>query len=304
MLDMNPSRVLALPLRGSARARRRPRFLGSAQGRPVALDTMTVVASRTRTAAGSRSVEVITRDDIARSSARNVADVLSTVSGIDVYGRSAAQADVSIRGSSPEQIVVLLDGVRIDRRTVGALHARPGRPTRRDRADRNLAGNGLRAVWAGRNRRRDQHRHSAHRSGRRTRRSGSFGSVTAAVADGASRGVASLATAADFDKSDGDRDGTDYRIGEGRASLSAPTSGGTVRTNLAIGVATWARADFCAPTTRSSARRRPRSTPGGTRESVVELAVSVDTPAPGPLRARARRSIDQRNRHQKLEDDR
>jgi len=78
-----------------------------------ALDTVTVVASRTRVSGVVRSVDVITREEIAASAARNLADVLSTVMGVDVYGRSAAQADVSIRGSSPEQIVVLVDGVRM-----------------------------------------------------------------------------------------------------------------------------------------------------------------------------------------------
>jgi len=53
-----------------------------------ALDTVTVVASRTHVSGVVRSVDVITREQIDRSAARNLADVLSTVMGVDVYGRS------------------------------------------------------------------------------------------------------------------------------------------------------------------------------------------------------------------------
>ncbi len=77
------------------------------------MDTVTVVAARTRAPGVLRSVDVITREQIAASSAHNVAELLATVMNVDVYTRSAAQADVSIRGSSPEQVVVLVDGVRM-----------------------------------------------------------------------------------------------------------------------------------------------------------------------------------------------
>ena len=83
-----------------------------AQG-PTRLDTVVVVASRTHGGDASRSVDVITHDQIARSAARTIADVLAHSMSMDVYGRSPAQADVSIRGSSPEQTAILVDGVDI-----------------------------------------------------------------------------------------------------------------------------------------------------------------------------------------------
>jgi vitamin B12 transporter len=219
----------------------------SAQERPVALDTTTVVASRTRMPATSRSVEVITRDDIARSSARNVADVLSTVSGIDVYGRSAAQADVSIRGSSAEQIVVLVDGVRMT--DVQSAHYALDLAVPLETVERIEILRGMGSALYGPDAIGGVINIVTRRTGSADARarSGSFGSVTAGLAGGASRGVASFSTAADFDKSDGHRDGTDYRIGQGRASLSVPTSGGIVRTNLAIGIRDFGAADFYAP---------------------------------------------------------
>ncbi len=78
-------------------------------------------------------------------------------------------------------------------------------------------------------------------------RSGSFGTVGGGGADGVSRGAFAVTGAADFDKSDGHRDGTDYRIGQGRVSLSTPTPGGLVRTNLAFGERDFGANDFYGP---------------------------------------------------------
>lgn len=81
--------------------------------KPLMLDTVSVVASRTHRGDMGRSVEVISRDDIARSGARTVADVLRSRLSVDVDSRSPVQSDVSVRASSPEQVVVLVDGVRV-----------------------------------------------------------------------------------------------------------------------------------------------------------------------------------------------
>lgn len=218
-----------------------------AQQRPPALDTVTVVASRTRAADAARSVQVVTREEIARSAARNVADVLSAVMGVDVYGRSAAQADVSIRGSSSEQVVVLVDGVRMS--DVQSAHytldlAVPLASVERIEILRG-AGSALYGP--------DAVGGVINIVTRRTQpsevraRTGSFGSVGGALSTGISRDAFALTTAADFDKSDGHRDGTDFRIGQGRVSASSRTPGGVVQTNLAVGVRDFGAADFYAP---------------------------------------------------------
>ena len=216
------------------------------QQRP-ALDTVTVVASRTHVSGVVRSVDVITREQIAASAARNLADVLSTVMGVDVYGRSAAQADVSIRGSSPEQIVVLVDGVRMT--DVQSAHYTLDVGVPLESIERIEVLRGIGSALYGPDAvggvinvvtRRNQ-------PGELRARSGSFGSIGGGAAGGVARDALSFSAAADFDKSDGHRDGTDYRIGQGRVSLSAPTSGGLVRTNLALGVRDFGAADFYAP---------------------------------------------------------
>jgi iron complex outermembrane receptor protein len=196
-----------------------------------------------------RSVQVITREEIAASSARNLSDVLAGVMGVDVYGRSAAQADVSIRGSSAEQIVVIVDGVRMT--DVQSAHytldvAVPLATIERIEILRGIGSAlyGPDAVGGVINivTRRQQ-------PGKLSARTGSFGTVggSAAGGGGTSSSVFSFSGAADFDKSDGHRDGTDYRIGQGRVALWAPTPGGIVRANLALGVRDFGAADFYAP---------------------------------------------------------
>lgn len=80
------------------------------------LDTLRVdVASRAATtvAASGRTVQVITAAQIRRLPVRTVAGVLQWATGVDLRARSPAQADVGIRGASAEQVLVLVDGVRV-----------------------------------------------------------------------------------------------------------------------------------------------------------------------------------------------
>jgi len=64
----------------------------------------------------SRSVVVFTREDIANLPANSVTDILAQAASIDVQSRSpfGMQADFSLRGSSFSQVLVLVDGMRIN----------------------------------------------------------------------------------------------------------------------------------------------------------------------------------------------
>jgi iron complex outermembrane receptor protein len=91
---------------------------GSAAGQQpeiFPLDTVRVtVASRTEAfPARSRMVSVLTADQLRALSVRSVAEALQYVTAADVQPRSPAQADFSLRGSTFEQVVVLVDGVRM-----------------------------------------------------------------------------------------------------------------------------------------------------------------------------------------------
>ena len=63
----------------------------------------------------SRSIEVITRKQIENAPARNLPELLSYVSGIDIRQRGigGAQADINIRGGTFDQTLVLINGVAL-----------------------------------------------------------------------------------------------------------------------------------------------------------------------------------------------
>ena len=218
--------------------------------RPQALDTVVVVGSHTGASSAisdMRSVAIIDRARIDGSGARTVPELLSTVMGVDVDSRSPAQADISIRGSSPEQIVILVDGVRVS--DVQSAHyasdlAVPLQSIERIEILRgagsavygpDAVGGVINIVTRGSTPR------SAEVHG------GSFGSVGGSLIDGASSGARSVIVSGDFDKSDGSRDDTDYRMGQGRAKLAVPLADGMVTTNLGVGVRDFGASDFYAP---------------------------------------------------------
>lgn len=64
----------------------------------------------------SRTITLITSNDIVNSSATNVADLLQTVAGIDVRRRGidGMQSDLYIRGGNFDQTLMLIDGVKMD----------------------------------------------------------------------------------------------------------------------------------------------------------------------------------------------
>lgn len=64
----------------------------------------------------SRTIEVINNERIKNSTASTVTDLLQNVSGIDIRRRgvNGMQADIYIRGGNFEQVLVLIDGVKME----------------------------------------------------------------------------------------------------------------------------------------------------------------------------------------------
>ncbi len=64
----------------------------------------------------SRTITLLTADDIAKSPAMNIADLLQHIVGIDVRRRGidGMQSDLYIRGGNFDQTLVLIDGVKMD----------------------------------------------------------------------------------------------------------------------------------------------------------------------------------------------
>ena len=64
----------------------------------------------------SRTINIITSDEIIKSPASNVSDLLQNIVGIDVRrrGTDGMQSDLYIRGGNFDQTLVLIDGVKMD----------------------------------------------------------------------------------------------------------------------------------------------------------------------------------------------
>ncbi len=83
----------------------------------VTLDDLEVTGSRAPLALGqaARMVTVLSREDIQAAPVQSINDLLKYAVGVDVRQRGAlgAQTDIGIRGSSSEQIAILLNGINI-----------------------------------------------------------------------------------------------------------------------------------------------------------------------------------------------
>lgn len=90
---------------------------------PAPADTVVVTASRTaeHTADVIADTTVITADEIRRSGAGSVADILRRQRGIEITrnGPAGTTTNVFIRGANANQSVVLIDGVRFGSATTG-----------------------------------------------------------------------------------------------------------------------------------------------------------------------------------------
>ena len=88
-----------------------------ATARQVMLDNVCITGARAplTVSQAARMVTVLSRDDIAQAPVQSIHDLLKLAVGIDVRQRGplGAQADISIRGGSQEQIIILLNGINI-----------------------------------------------------------------------------------------------------------------------------------------------------------------------------------------------
>jgi vitamin B12 transporter len=89
----------------------------SLQVKRYELGDVVVIAGRSPIEAqqAARIVSVITKSEIERSPAQNLNDLLRFVAGVDIRQRGAfgSQADISIRGGTYDQTLILLNGVNV-----------------------------------------------------------------------------------------------------------------------------------------------------------------------------------------------
>jgi outer membrane receptor protein involved in Fe transport len=232
----------------------------SAQHRAPAqtIDTLRVVSRASSAASATRSVETISHDEIARRAGRSLADILGASLGLDVQTRSPAQSDLSIRGSTFNQVVVLVDGIRVSDVQSGHYALDLAVPTAMIERIEILRGTGS-ALYGS-----DAVggivnivTRSDDEGATLAARGGSFGGAMLSGSRFGAVGGTRVRVAADADRSDGHRPGTDFRVAQLRVAAERETRAGRVIADLGQGVRRFGAADFYSPffsdeTTRSS----------------------------------------------------
>jgi iron complex outermembrane receptor protein len=210
----------------------------TAQTPVIELDTLRATVG-SRASAGipvtSRAVEVISAEQLAATPARTLADALGWALGVDIQPRSAAQADLALRGSSFEQVLVLVDGVRMSDAQTGHFDLDLAIPL--SEIERVEILRGPATALYGSNAVGGVVQIVTRRGGSTLDASisaGSFGTATFALAAAASSDALEGRIAAELRRSDGHRPGTDDRAIQTRATLDAHTGARTLRADLAL----------------------------------------------------------------------
>lgn len=200
-------------------------------------------ASRIPGGGVTRAAEVIDRQSLAELPVSTLTDALRWGVGVDLQPRSPAQADLSLRGGSFEQVLVLVDGVPVSDAQTGHFDLDLTVPldlVERIEVVRGPASSlhGADAVGGVVNVvTRDG---TGALEGRVRLEGGSFGALQGALFGSLPLGGGWTSTASlQSDEADGHRDGVDHRATLVHATLAGPAAGGTLR--LSGG---WARRDF------------------------------------------------------------
>jgi vitamin B12 transporter len=252
--------------------------------RPSSAQPLDTVRVTTRTdgslVTSTRSVEVITRDDLERRASRSLPDLLGFALGVDVQPRSPAQADLGLRGSTFNQVVVLVDGVRVSDVQSGHYALDLAVPTSMIERIEILRGTGS-ALYGS-----DAIggvvnivTRTDSSFGQVSTRVGSFGGASGSAALGRRAFGSPVRIGADIDRSSGHRDGTDYRITNVRGSADRALGVAHLSADAGLGVRQFGAADFYSPypsfeTTRSSTAALRVAAPIGT---VARLSAAAHT---------------------------
>lgn len=219
---------------------------------PQKLDTVRVTTGA-RTGQVARSITIINREEIQQRPVRTVADVIASELGTDLMKRSAAQSDLSIRGSSFEQVLVLVDGVRTGDQQTGHFDLDLAVPLATVERIEILRGAGS-AVYgtdavggvvniitrSNATEQKGVHRElSVH--------GGTFATQGASGVLAFGSQLRGAIVSLDHERSDGHRPDTDYRITQFRLSATTAAGSGIVRTDIAHGLRDFGAADFYAP---------------------------------------------------------
>ena len=262
---------------------------------PVRLDTLDVmVSSRVSPAlsARTRTVAVLTRTELDALPARSLADALRWMNGVDLQQRGGAQADISLRGAGFEQVLVLVDGVRVSDAQTGHFDLDLTVPL--DRVERievlrgpasalfgadavggvvnivtrGSGSTGAPALDVG---------EDGFALGARIE-AGSFSTWRISSTQDAVVGAGTISVGQEWATSDGDRPGTDYENSLLNGVLKAPVGGGSLTVSAGYAARDFGAADFYAPIPAYEETRTGRATAGwasaASRQTVVDARVS------------------------------
>ncbi len=215
------------------------------------LDTVRVTVGSRSAGSGERSEEVITREEIARTPARTIADILDDALGVEIVGRSPAQADIAMRGSSTTQVLVLVDGVRVNDPQTEHANLDLAVPLQDVELIEILRGAGstlygpdaaggvVNIITTG---------HDGTAASRRSLRGwgGSFGTGGASGAIADSIGTFGVQASVEHERSDGHRSDTDYGVTLASLAAARQVGSGRLRARAGLGIRSFGAADFYA----------------------------------------------------------
>jgi len=212
-------------------------------GDPVQLDTLTVaVGSNLRLEALPRAVEVITAEELAELPINSVEGALRWAGSVDLLTRSPAQSDLSIRGGTFEQVLVLVDGMRVSDPQTGHFDLDLTMPIEQIERIEILKGGASAAHGADAfggvvnivTRRAEATRGELRLEG------GTFSTYTGALSlETVTEGGLGFSAGVARDDSDGHRDGADFEMWRVHSRFNAPLAGGEL-----VADAGWAARDF------------------------------------------------------------
>lgn len=93
-------------------------FFAQAQEKSTDIETVEIQGKLFSTPykSANQNITVITREEIINSPAKSIDEILQQVTGMDIRRRGAngVQSDIGFRGSSFEQVLLLLNGIRMN----------------------------------------------------------------------------------------------------------------------------------------------------------------------------------------------
>ncbi len=94
-----------------------PSFIKGQTDTLISLNQVVIMADRLATpfSMSARSIQLLTKEDISQLPANQIAEILTYLPGLDVRqrGPQGVQADLSIRGGSFDQSLVLINGIKL-----------------------------------------------------------------------------------------------------------------------------------------------------------------------------------------------